>query len=283
MTGWNTDSVIDLLLECAGIARKIKSDPRIEIKSDRTPVSDADKGIEELLNRRLGAENVLGEESFRQRDHKQLIGQLLHGRIWIVDPIDGTANFINRRPLWGITIGYAENGLITRGGVFLPEFGQMMITGDDGRTLYSEAGHRYPDAAEVKKLLVPAEHPERPFNETSCINLSQVFTKKGVFTGPNPVIAIGSCVCSGMDLLLGRDAVYMTHAKLWDMAGILPCLAHLGFYAVNRSGLSLMDCRITPELFQLEAGARVPFALREMHWIGSSREAVETIMPLCGI
>ena len=283
MTGWNTDSVIGLLLECAEIARRIKSDPEIEIKDDRTPVSNADKGIEELLTRRLGAENVLGEESFQKRDHEQLIDQLLHGRIWIVDPIDGTANFINRRPLWGITIGYAENGVITRGGVFLPESGQFMITSDDGGTLYSGADHPYPDTAEVKKLLVPAKHPGRAFNETSCINLSQVFTKKGTFTGRNPVIAIGSCVCSGMDLLLGRDAIYMTHAKLWDMAGILPCLANLGFYAVNRSGLSLMDCRITPELFQLEAGARVPFALREMHWIGSSREAVETIMPLCRI
>ena len=283
MTGWNTDSVIDLLLECAEIARRIKSDPEIEIKDDRTPVSNADKGIEELLTLRLGAENVLGEESFQKRNHNQLIDQLLHGRIWIVDPIDGTANFINRRPLWGITIGYAENGIITHGGIFLPEFGQLMITGDGGKTLYSGADHPYPDTVEVKKLLVPAKHPGRAFNETSSINLSQVFTKKGTFTGRNPVIAIGSCVCSGMDLLLGRDAIYMTHAKLWDMAGILPCLANLGFYAVNRSGLSLMDCRITPELFQLEAGARVPFALREMHWIGSSREAVETIMPLCRI
>jgi fructose-1,6-bisphosphatase/inositol monophosphatase family enzyme len=283
MTGWNTDSVIDLLLECAEIARRIKSDPEIEIKDDRTPVSNADKGIEELLTQRLGAENVLGEESFQKRNHEQLIDRLLHGRIWIVDPIDGTANFINRRPLWGITIGYAENGIITRGGVFLPEFGQLMITGDDGKTLYSGADQPYPDAAEVKNLLVPAKHPGRAFNETSCINLSQVFTKKGTFTGRNPVIAIGSCICSGMDLLLGRDAVYMTHAKLWDMAGILPCLANLGFYAVNRSGLSLMDCRITPELFQLEAGAKIPFALREMHWIGSSRDAVETIMPLCRV
>ena len=86
-----------------------------------------------------------------------------------------------------------------------------------------------------------------------------------------------------MDLLLGRDAVYMTHAKLWDMAGMLPCLARLGFYSVNRSGLSLLSCRITAELFQLEADSETPFALREMHWIGASRQAVETIMPLCRI
>ena len=281
MTGWNTDSVIDLLLECAGIARKIKNDPRIEIKADRTPVSDADKGIEELLTCRLGAENVLGEESFQKRDHDQLIDQLLHGRIWIVDPIDGTANFINRRPLWGISIGYAENGRLCRGGIFLPELGQLLITDDGGRVLLADTGMAYPETEVLKKSLAPAEFPKRNFTSASCINLSQLFTKKGIFSGPHPVIAVGSCICSGMDLVLGRDAVYLTSAKLWDMAGMLPDLAGMGFYAVNRSGSSVLDLRITPELFQLEADAKVPFALREPQWIGVSREAVETIMPLC--
>ena len=145
------------------------------------------------------------------------------------------------------------------------------------------AGHAYPTARELKDALVPAKHPGRKFDSTSCINVSQLFTKQGRFNGVNPVIAVGSCICSGMDLVLGRDAVYMTNAKVWDMAGMLPCLADLGFYSANRSGLHLLDCRITPEMFQLEADAKVPFALRETHWIGSSREAVENIMPLCEI
>ena len=283
MQVWNADSVLDLLLECAEIARRIKNDPHVAVKNDRTPVSDADKGIEALLTAKLGAENLLGEETFQNRGHRELIDQLLHGRIWIIDPIDGTANFINRRPLWGITIGYAENGEITRGGIFLPEFGQLLMTGNDGTPLLADTGHPYPVRSELEQALVPARHPERRFDTTSSINLSQVFTKHGRFSGPNPVITIGSCICSGMDLVLGRDAVYMTHAKVWDMAGMLPNLARLGFYAVNRSGQSLLDCRITPELFQLEENAKTPFALREMHWIGSSREAVETIMPLCEI
>lgn len=281
MQTWNTESVIDLLLECAETARRIKTDPKIELKNDRTPVSDADKAVENLLTGRFGAENMLGEETFQNRDHNELTDQLLHGRIWIVDPIDGTANFINRRPTWGTTIGYAENGMILRGGIYLPELGQIMITDDDGKTLFSDAGHPYPSIAELKENMAPARHPARTFNETSCINLSQKFTKYGRFTGPNPVIAVGSCICSGMDLLLGRDAVYMTHAKLWDMAGMIPCLANLGFYAAGRSGLSVLSCRITPELFQLEPDAETPFALRETQWIGVSHEAVETVMPLC--
>ena len=283
MQDWNADFVLDLLLESAEIAHRIKSDPHVAVKDDRTPVSDADQGIENLLTEKLGAENLLGEETFQKRDHDQLIDQLLHGRIWIIDPIDGTANFINRRPLWGITIGYADHGTITRGAIFLPEFGQLLITGNDGTPMLADPGHPYPARAELKNALAPAKHPGRRFDSTSCINLSQLFTKRGRFSGVNPVITVGSCICSGMDLVLGRDAVYMTNAKVWDMAGMLPNLAGLGFYSVNRSGQHLLDCRITPELFQLEADAKTPFALRETHWIGSSREAVETIMPLCEI
>lgn len=281
MSGWNTADVIALFAECADIARRIKTDPAIRIKDDRTPVSDADQGIEKLLTERIGAENLLGEETFQQRGHDALIDQLLHGKIWIVDPIDGTANFINRRPLWGISIGYAENGTLVRGGIFLPEFGQLLITGDDGRAMFADCGHPWPTCGELKNQLVPAEHPRRAFNETSCINLSQLMSKKGGFTGPHPVITVGSCICSGMDLLLGRDAVYITNAKLWDMAGMLPSLASLGFYAADRRGLSVLDCRITPELFQLEAAAKKPFALQQTQWIGASREAVETVMSLC--
>ncbi|MBQ9336493.1 MAG: hypothetical protein IJS14_04260 [Lentisphaeria bacterium] len=281
MPEWNTAQVIALFSECAEIARRIKTDPRIQIKDDRTPVSDADKGIEQLLNERIGAENLLGEETFQLRGHDALIDQLLHGKIWIVDPIDGTANFINRRPLWGISIGYAENGMLVRGGICLPEFGQLLITGDDGTAQFADCGHPWPDENELKKALIPAKHPRRAFNETSCITLSQLMSKKGGFTGPHPVIAVGSCICSGMDLLLGRDAVYITNAKLWDMAGMLPCLAAVGFYAADRRGMSVLDCRITPELFQLDAAAKKPFALQETQWIGASREAVETVMGLC--
>ena len=49
MPGWNTADVIALFAECADIARRIKTDPAIRIKDDRTPVSDADQDIEKLL------------------------------------------------------------------------------------------------------------------------------------------------------------------------------------------------------------------------------------------
>lgn len=279
MNAWNVDRLLESFVECASIARRIKENPHTILKEDRTPVSDADKAIENHLAEQFGREHLLGEETFLNLSRETLLDTLLHGKIWIVDPIDGTANFVNRRSFWGVSIAYAENGVILEGGVFTPELGELMFS-DNGRTYFAST-EKYPSLETLKNAIRPLEHPHRKFDGSSCINLSQLMTRRGIFKGTHPVISIGSCVCSGIDLALGRDAVYMTSAKLWDLAGILPCLKNLSFISSNRSGLDLLSCRISPELYLLEPGSPKAFALREPNWIGSSREAVETIMPLC--
>ena len=280
LTDWNKDRILEILLECARIAHRIKTDPLIEIKDDSTPVSNADREIEEYLNNSFGAENILGEETFERRDWTELMEQLYHGKGLIVDPIDGTANFINRRSLWAISIGYAENGFLKEGAVFAPERGELMIS-EAGTTWFAVTGKSYPDRAEILKVLQPAHSPTRAFGKHSCCNLSQSMTKSGIFTGTNPVISTGSCVCSGLDLVLEKYAVYMSYAKLWDLAGILPCLRNLDFYASDRRGRNLLDCVISPETYCLDQAAKVPFRLCSPAWIGNSREALETIIPQC--
>lgn len=279
MKPWNVESLLVSFVECASLARRIKEEPHTILKDDRTPVTDADKAIENHLAGQFGKEHLLGEETFQNVPREALLDTLLHGKIWIVDPIDGTANFVNRRSLWGVSIAYAENGVIREGGVFTPELGELMFS-DNGKTFFASTG-KYPSLETLKQAVRPLEHPHRKFDDSSCINLSQVMTRKGIFNGTYPVISIGSCVCSGIDLALGRDAVYVTSAKLWDLAGVLPCLKNLSFVSENRSGSDLLSCEISPEIYRLEPEAPKAFALREPNWIGSSREAVETILPLC--
>jgi len=268
MQNWNVKELLDTFVECAAIARKIKEAPAVEVKDDLTPVTNADKGIELFLTGKFGFDSILGEETCQDHDHDRLMNSLLHDKMWIVDPIDGTANFIN--------------GVIREGGVYTPELGEIMFS-DNGKTWFASLGRSYPTRREMEEAVRPIKNPNRPFNGTSCINLSQLMTRKGIFTGVNPVISIGSCVCSGIDLAAGRDAVYITSAKLWDLAGILPCLKNLSFVSRNRSGRDLLSCRISSVLYQLENGAEKPFALREPNWIGASLNAVETIIPLCSL
>ena len=73
----------------------------IETKPDLTPVTDADKGTEEMLRALLTKERpndiVVGEE-FGGRDEVQKPGNDKY--YWVIDPIDGTKNFVRGVPIW---------------------------------------------------------------------------------------------------------------------------------------------------------------------------------------
>ena len=73
----------------------------VETKPDLTPVTDADKGTEEMLRAILATERpddvVVGEE-FGGRDLVQTPDNQKH--YWVIDPIDGTKNFVRGVPVW---------------------------------------------------------------------------------------------------------------------------------------------------------------------------------------
>lgn len=78
-------------------------DLKVDTKPDMTPVSDADKAAEELirtsLQRARPRDAVLGEE----------FGTEGHGpRRWVIDPIDGTKNFVRGVPVWATLIALTE-------------------------------------------------------------------------------------------------------------------------------------------------------------------------------
>lgn len=76
------------------------ADLRVESKPDLTPVSDADLAVERALRKRIASERpgdaVLGEE---------FGGDVaLAGRQWVIDPIDGTKNYVRGVPVWATLI-----------------------------------------------------------------------------------------------------------------------------------------------------------------------------------
>lgn len=91
----------------------------VRTKSDRTPVSEADEAVETMIRERVAAERpgdgVVGEEF-------GVSGAT--SRRWIVDPIDGTKNYIRGVPVWATLIGLEENGRIVAGVVSSPAMGR---------------------------------------------------------------------------------------------------------------------------------------------------------------
>ncbi len=96
-------------------ARFLSADLRVETKPDLTPVSDADRAAEELvraqLRRTRPRDAVMGEE----------FGSTGHGsRQWVIDPIDGTKNFVRGVPVWATLIALLDAGRPVIGVVSAP-------------------------------------------------------------------------------------------------------------------------------------------------------------------
>jgi histidinol-phosphatase len=87
----------------------------VTIKPDQTPVTQADREAERAITAVLGRAfpewGFLGEE-FGQSGPTETR--------WIIDPIDGTKNFVRGIPFWAVLIGLEERGEVTTGVVFNP-------------------------------------------------------------------------------------------------------------------------------------------------------------------
>jgi histidinol-phosphatase len=91
-------------------------DLRVDTKPDLTPVTDADRAVEadlrELLGRERPDDSVVGEEFGGTATFT--------GRQWIIDPIDGTKNFVRGVPVWASLIALLNDGVPVVGVVSAP-------------------------------------------------------------------------------------------------------------------------------------------------------------------
>lgn len=106
------------------LARFRALDLVVEAKPDRTPVTDADKAVEgklrELLKLYRPTDEVIGEEMDKTGDSN---------RSWIIDPIDGTANYLRGVPIWGTLIALRVDGEITTSIISAPALGRRWWAG----------------------------------------------------------------------------------------------------------------------------------------------------------
>jgi histidinol-phosphatase len=99
------------------MARFRAADLVVDRKPDRSPVTDADTAVEDTVREILAElrpdDGVLGEERG---------GAVGDGRTWILDPIDGTKNFLRGNPVWATLIALVDGGTPVVGVVSAPAF-----------------------------------------------------------------------------------------------------------------------------------------------------------------
>jgi histidinol-phosphatase len=102
-------------------------DLSVQTKADLTPVTDADLATEEqlrnVLKRARPRDAVFGEELGRSGASP---------RCWVIDPIDGTKNFVRGVPVWATLIGLMAEGEVTVGVVSAPALGRRWWGALDG-------------------------------------------------------------------------------------------------------------------------------------------------------
>ncbi|OFE18053.1 histidinol-phosphatase [Humibacillus sp. DSM 29435] len=119
MTSYDDDlrlaHVLADAVERLTMSRYRAEDLVVESKPDLTPVTDADRGAEELIRmqlKRTRPRDAVEGEEFDTTGRGQ--------RRWIIDPIDGTKNFVRGVPVWATLIGLVDDGRPVLGLVSAP-------------------------------------------------------------------------------------------------------------------------------------------------------------------
>ena len=91
----------------------------VEYKDDRTPLTQADRASNDVIAKFLASTNIpiLSEEDARTHDYSK---RSQWNKCWIVDPLDGTKEFIKRNGEFTVNIALAENGKPILGVIYTP-------------------------------------------------------------------------------------------------------------------------------------------------------------------
>ena len=131
------DESLNLIKKSENIDYKIKD--KNQITGDN-PVTEIDLKTQNLItsriNRKFPKHAILGEEG----ESKKVVKA---DYLWIIDPIDGTKNFINALPLYSVSIAVMFKGNIVAGGIGLPWKNNFIISAYEGSGLQSSSPKKY--------------------------------------------------------------------------------------------------------------------------------------------
>ena len=206
-------------------------DLHVELKSDASPVTVADRSAEQLIRRLIDEvfprDGVLGEELDDKRSFS--------GFRWILDPIDGTKSFVSGVPLFGTLIGLEYKNRIVAGVCRLPALDEVVYAAA-GQGTWWQQGDRQPQRTTVSSV-------SHLSDALLCYTSVQGFVtidRMDVFEtlGRSARLTRGWGDCYGHLLVATGRADVMVDPLLnpWDAAALIPLLQEAGGYFVAWNG-----------------------------------------------
>jgi histidinol-phosphatase len=198
---------------------------RAESKPDDSPVTIADRECERLiagmLEEAFPEDGVLGEEGARKESRS--------GRRWIIDPIDGTRDFVRGNPLWSVLIGLEDCGEIVAGVVHLPLLSQTCWASRGGGAFRNDAPMRVSQIDDPRLAVLSVNGLNRigemPFARRLIEWASRFWAVRSLGGTPD-----------AMMLAAGElDAWIEPRVAAWDLAAVQVILEEAGavFFAFN--------------------------------------------------
>jgi histidinol-phosphatase len=201
-------------------------DLHVDSKPDLTPVSDADTAVERslraILSRARPRDGVLGEE-FGVVDAPAGPGN----RQWVIDPIDGTKNFIRGVPIWATLIALMEGDQVMVGMVSAPAL---------GRRWWAARGHgafagRHQAAASPIRVSGVSRLSDASFCYSSLPSWEEIGRLDGMLDIIRRVWRSRSYGDFYGYMLVAEGAVDIMvepELSLWDLAALVPIVTEAG-------------------------------------------------------
>jgi myo-inositol-1(or 4)-monophosphatase len=192
--------------------------PQGTLKGAQDWLTEADGAVERLLADRLAAafpdDGFVGEEGGAQRAGR------LH---WVVDPIDGTANFMRGGNRFCVSIGLVEDRTPLLGVIVAPALGEVFAARQGAGATLNGAPIHVADTTDLRRATVEIGwSPRRPNAAFMAVCTRVLDTGATLRMGGSGALGLA-------DVAAGRqDAFGELHINLWDVAAGLAILAEAG-------------------------------------------------------
>jgi myo-inositol-1(or 4)-monophosphatase len=192
-------------------------DLAVEIKSDRTPVTEADRGAERLMRAmiraRFPAHGIVGEEFGPENEKAEFV--------WSLDPVDGTKAFAAACPLFGTLIALLHEGRPVLGAIHQPVLRQLVI-GDGAAATCNNRPIRVRPCDRIEDALLLTSDPLNPGRYRNGAAFDALARRAGL------VRTWGDCY--GYLLVATGWADVMCDPKMnpWDIQALVPVIRGAG-------------------------------------------------------
>ena len=203
---------------------------QVSVKGPADFVSQADRKAEKIVREELmkarPTYGFLGEEG------EEIKGSDGSHR-WIVDPLDGTTNFLHGIPLFAVSIGLERNGEIVAGVVFNPATDELYTTEKGGGAFLNDRRLRVASRRALSDCVIGCGVPHlgRRNHGNFLIGLRHVM---GEVAG---IRSLGSAALDLAYVASGRfDGFWETGLEAWDIAAGMLLIREAGGYATDLDG-----------------------------------------------